>query len=344
TSRAFLNSADVHFVNDEITIPAQKSILSDVSPVFKQMFFGPLKEEGDIKLCFSPTAFQEFLQLFYLPKMTFSMENCKEVAQIIDYYDMAIFLDHQELKEMYTKRFIFIPMEILRADEFPHSHKVLLEVIVSMKFLLCDEIDLLHRCLYWAKRSCRKKGIDEPNGENLRAELGDDIFKMIRFRAMSSSNIQEINDRYKSFLTNEEIKAITAKESHGSISVNDKQRSTPPFHSDKSCCWKETNYKELFYSVGNVVPTWFTSNHFLSLGKIQFEQIFGAIVTIVEYAEQSFESDVKQKILYEGRLPFSSKTPDLTLDLSHQPILIHSKKMSPNVARCLITQMIFNIL
>ncbi|KAJ6640766.1 hypothetical protein Bhyg_05698, partial [Pseudolycoriella hygida] len=246
TTSAFLNddSADVHFVYDEIKIPAQKSILSGVSPVFKQMFFGPLKEEGDIKLCFSPAAFQEFLQLFYLPKMTFSMENCKEVAQIIDYYDMAIFLDHQELKEMYTDKIIFIPMEIFLKETFVHSQKALLEVILSMELLLCDEIDLLKACLDWAKLSCRKKGIDEANGENLRAELGD-IFKMIRFRAMDSSDLQEITDRYKSFLTNEEIKAITKKESHGSISANNKQRSIPPFHPDKG-------YQARIYTMENI--------------------------------------------------------------------------------------------
>lgn len=64
--------ADVYFVCDSEDggfkrIPAHKSVLAAASKVFKVMFYGELKEEGDIKVCnVTAAAFEEFLQFFYL--------------------------------------------------------------------------------------------------------------------------------------------------------------------------------------------------------------------------------------------------------------------------------------
>lgn len=358
---AFLNddSADVHFVSDAITIPVHKSILSDVSPVFKQTFFGPLKQDGNIELCFSPAAFTEFLQLFYLPKMTFTMENCEEVAAVIDYYDLsarlagclkdncdeslhdfswgfqiAIILDHQELKEFYGKKIIFNPVEIFHTDTFLHCQKMLLENILQMDFLACTEIDVLNACLEWSKLVCRKNGLDAQNGKKLRAEWGD-LFKLIRFRAIGIRDIHELNARYKGLLTNEEMKAIQENMYHENISANVQQRSTPPFDQDKAVpCWKVQGYQASSYYTENIESMWFSTNRALSLGKIQFQDvmtmsqslIFEIKVSIIEYVEQSFEPNVEQVCLYEGQMSISRNT-NLTLNLSHKPILILCGKM-----------------
>lgn len=72
----YLNSktADVHFSfdssdNDKASgtrIPAHKILLADKSDVFEAMFYGELKETGDIRVTdVSDAAFVEFLQFFY---------------------------------------------------------------------------------------------------------------------------------------------------------------------------------------------------------------------------------------------------------------------------------------
>lgn len=77
-------TADVCFVfeaDSELTerIPAHKILLSMTSDVFKAMFYGELKESGDVKMVgTSADGFKEFLQFVYLNKVTLTTENVAE--------------------------------------------------------------------------------------------------------------------------------------------------------------------------------------------------------------------------------------------------------------------------
>lgn len=53
------------------TLPAHKLVLGAGSPVFKAMFFGLLKEKDVVEIVDAQIdEFREFLQFFYLPKVT----------------------------------------------------------------------------------------------------------------------------------------------------------------------------------------------------------------------------------------------------------------------------------
>lgn len=95
SAKLYLNEdfEDVNFlfeIDDEIQkVPANKNILSVLSPVFYAMFFGPNKDDGDVKIVdASIDTFKEFLQLFYLNKVTITMEKIEDVVRLADKYDV----------------------------------------------------------------------------------------------------------------------------------------------------------------------------------------------------------------------------------------------------------------
>lgn len=87
--------ADVYFVcaaNDGTfkRIPAHKSVLAAASDVFKTMFYGELKEEGDVNVCdVTAAAFEEFLQFFYLREVKLTMDHIVEVFHLGHKYNIV---------------------------------------------------------------------------------------------------------------------------------------------------------------------------------------------------------------------------------------------------------------
>lgn len=83
-------SADVHFLfdngNGNITsVAAHKVLLASGSIVFYAMFYGVLKENGDVKIVdASEGKFKEFLQFFYrrMKGITLTMENIDGVMYL----------------------------------------------------------------------------------------------------------------------------------------------------------------------------------------------------------------------------------------------------------------------
>lgn len=85
--KIYLKEADVYFTfsSDDQTekVSANKRILAAGSEVFREMFFGPMKEGAVIQMEHSNAdAFKEFLQFFYLNKTTLSMKNIGEVVRL----------------------------------------------------------------------------------------------------------------------------------------------------------------------------------------------------------------------------------------------------------------------
>lgn len=84
---------DVQFIlekdGEAVKIPAHKELLSISSPVFKAMFTGDLKENGDVKIVdASAAAFEEFLQFFYSNQVKLTMDNIEHVLNLVHKYDI----------------------------------------------------------------------------------------------------------------------------------------------------------------------------------------------------------------------------------------------------------------
>lgn len=70
-------------------VPANRNVLAAISEVFYTMFYGSLKEKGDVKIVDSSVeSFKEFLQCFYMKEGTFKNENIQEILYLADKYDV----------------------------------------------------------------------------------------------------------------------------------------------------------------------------------------------------------------------------------------------------------------
>lgn len=235
----YLNSktADVHFsfATDDgiVKVPAHKAILAIANPVFEAMFFGELKENNVVEIVdANASAFAEFLQLFYLPEVTFTMENIDVVLSFADKYDMiectscadflenqltkldkivwvyqvAISINNQKLKESCERQIELLTNEVFKTDAFLHCDKSVVEHILRLESLRSSEFHVFLACIEWAKTFCRKCDLDENDPENLKKQL-DGCLQLIRFDGMSNDEIGKIiaNEQYEKLFTRHEL-------------------------------------------------------------------------------------------------------------------------------------------
>lgn len=86
--------SDVHFlfkVDEEVQkVPANKTILSFLSPVFYPMIFGSLKEKKDVEILDADAdSFKEFLRFFfYHGEVTLTMETIATIFRLANKYDV----------------------------------------------------------------------------------------------------------------------------------------------------------------------------------------------------------------------------------------------------------------
>ncbi|XP_031625581.1 BTB/POZ domain-containing protein 6-B-like [Contarinia nasturtii] len=249
TANLYLNDelADVRFVFSKYDVikkvPANKAILASLSPVFNKMFYGDLKEGAEVAIAdASAEGFKEFLQFFYLSKVTLTMEHIDTVARLADKYDilehvkacaefltgqltvenmcwgyeLALILENDALIDYCKTEFIKSPKEILATEAFARCETNTLEKILKLDFR-CNEVDIFNACLLWAKFACIEADLDENKGENIKSQLGD-CFKLIRFGARKIEEFYAISNAQTGLFTLEEFQdtvfAITLKCNH----------------------------------------------------------------------------------------------------------------------------------
>ncbi|XP_055309316.1 BTB/POZ domain-containing protein 6-B-like [Sitodiplosis mosellana] len=190
--KLYLNEefADVHFVfnvDDEgEKVPANKAILAALSPVFKAMFFGSLKEGNEVPIKDADAdAFKEFLQFFCLGGVSLTMENIETVVRLADKYDvlehvnacavflkreltldnrfwvyqLALALKNEELIKFCEGKIINSPKGVFATDAFKRCDKSTLKRMLELD-LVCTEADVFYACLVWAKHACEQDDLD----------------------------------------------------------------------------------------------------------------------------------------------------------------------------------------
>jgi len=207
---------DVYFIfNDEKKkIAAHKCLLAVASPVFERMFYGQLKEPGDITIVDAThDAFLEFLQFFYCDKFELSTEHICEVltladkydvaglinlcVQFLEYhlsdqtvcwvYDLALMFNLNHLINLCTDKICLETVSVFSSQSFKTCGLNILSRILEMDELSCDEIFVYDQIMGkdgWATEACRRSNL-EPTIENKKTELGN-CFNLIRFPTMSS--------------------------------------------------------------------------------------------------------------------------------------------------------------
>lgn len=225
-------TADVYFVfcsdDDSCTrVPAHKNLLAATSDVFKAMFYGSLKEEGDVHVKdVTAAAFEEFLQFFYLNTIKMSAENVAGVMYLGHMYNvaecfkrcvqfvmntltddnvctglgLAIRYDQTELIRNCEKRILISTDVVFESASFLDCDKQVLKHILKMDSLSCSEAKVFEACMSWVKSVSKEDVLDK---EIVRSHLGG-LFYDIRFASMTVEEFAILANMHKSLFTSNE--------------------------------------------------------------------------------------------------------------------------------------------
>ncbi|XP_055301678.1 BTB/POZ domain-containing protein 6-like [Sitodiplosis mosellana] len=232
--------SDVSFVFDidtdhPVKVPAHKIILSNNNPAFDAMFYGPVKEEGDIPIKnANVAAFKEFLQFFYLEEVRLTSENITQVMNLCKMYDMkkctkicetvfqksltiddmcfgygfALLLEREYLVNFCELKIKENARRIMESKSFLEADRSLLEkilILVSSDWSNWSALEIVIAWIEWAKAECGRNNL-EASPANLRSQLGE-LFDRIPFEKLTLEEFSQ----HKEFFNADEIVEMNQK-------------------------------------------------------------------------------------------------------------------------------------
>ncbi|KAJ6636352.1 BTB/POZ domain-containing protein 6-A [Pseudolycoriella hygida] len=215
-------TADIYFIcgSQRQRVPAHKCILSKASDAFDKMFYGPMAEVGDIQLPDrSPEAFRNFLKFCYFDEVNLNLEHIVEIMDLTNKYCMpeclvvcgnfwakhltyddicfayhwAIFFGEAEFKKFCEQKICAHPQLVFQSSSFLNCEYTVLEHILELDSMWCEESIVLGACLNWARHACVQTGSNPKCNENLRSVLKDSLYK-IRYGSMTLKEFREHMD------------------------------------------------------------------------------------------------------------------------------------------------------
>lgn len=233
----YLNASlsDVNFIissaNETQKLPAHKLLLAAKSDVFEAMFFGELKEQGDVKIVDATIdAFEQFLQFFYCAEVNLTMVNvfnvmylgkkynitaCLDACQqflkdnlsfdnVCFVYDYAILYDQTQLKQRCEWMIKCNLISMFGSTDFLQCSRYVLNHILEFDDLCCEEPDLFEACMSWVKAASKLETLTH---QVVQKYLGDSFHK-IRFKSMTIEEFAKIAAKYGDIFTVAEYKEI----------------------------------------------------------------------------------------------------------------------------------------
>lgn len=216
-----------------VTIPAHRMILSLGSPVFQRMFTKSDASEPPSQIQIMDTtasAFSEFLQVFYLTKVTLTPGNIAKVLCLLSAHEMVDSfmvcdqfmmesvsvencLDYLQLTLKFNlsikllgtlRRFIRENVTaIFATDTFRCCSPAILKNILELYDLKCKEDDVFYAAMDWARMTCLANDVERTDEERRKA-LGE-CFYLIRFPTMSVGEFARCLAQYPSILNIDEL-------------------------------------------------------------------------------------------------------------------------------------------
>lgn len=289
-------TADVHFIfKTGERLPAHKYLLAAASDVFYAMFYGSIKEKGNVKIDdASAVGFMEFLQFFYFNTIRLTIENISDVMNLGQKYNitecsnlcvrflierltsdnvcqihsLAVLFERNDLK-MECETFIKSHTdEVLNSPSFLWSDRSVLNYILKSDELLCAETQVFRAAMSWVKSVSKQ---EEVTKEIIKTYLGD-LFHEIRFRSMTHDDFVDLLPSFGTlFDANElnEILRMLKYENYEPKIFNGFLR-MPPWNEGAVIAWTRwTNFYDSYYehyTFENVETTTFTTSKPLLLG------------------------------------------------------------------------------
>lgn len=340
---------DVHFLFDSddgtiIRVPAHKLLLANVSDVFEAMFYGELKETGDIRVTdASDTVFKEFLQFFYLSNVELTAEHVLGVLYLGEKYDVkkcvgtclgilkngvknenvcttlaaAILYDRKELIKACEKYILVNTATVLKSAEFLECNENVLAHILEMKLLSCSEVDVFEACMAWVMARSKTNTLTKSMVEK---HMGDLYYK-IRFMSMTIQEFFALETKYNAVLScdlSTIARIITKSDVVDAHKFNTTLRQIE-WNDDKiiKCEHEDQSIGSTFDFYGPVkFNTFFSTNEPLLLGSFVCAEIDGLYGTIdVRITEARTLYAANAKILYDEKV----ETTSLSLPILIRP-------------------------
>lgn len=226
-------SADVHFSFGSVDknppttrVPAHKHLLAAGGDVFKRMFYGPLKEDGDIRVTdTSDAAFKEFLKFFYLSEVELRAESIADIMYLGQKYDatkcieacvqflkdaatadnilialdIAILYAHSELMKFCHRFIVLNTNSVLESSGFLGCEQKVLEHILKENLLAVSDVKVFEACMEWVKAKSEQNALTKAIVDT---HLGD-LFYEIRFGSMTIQEFCKLATKYDSVLSND---------------------------------------------------------------------------------------------------------------------------------------------
>lgn len=118
-------------------------------------------------------------------------------------YKLALRYEIKTLEELCVNQIsaniksIFLTVDFLKCDE------EMLCQILDLDLLNCYAMDVFDGCISWARANCEQDGLDGANTANLRAALGNALFK-IPFCSMTTEQFATIVENFSGLLSPQE--------------------------------------------------------------------------------------------------------------------------------------------
>lgn len=224
--------ADVYFVfKSGERIPAHKILLSAGSEVFRAMFYGPIKEKGDVQMDEASAAgFVEFLQFFYSNIIKLTMVNIDNVMNYVHKYDvtecfdfcvqflikhptpdnvlqvhgLAVLFEQNVLRSKCEHLISSKTEVVLRLPSFLECDRRAISSILEQDVLSCPETVLFEAVMSWVKAASKQ---EELTRDIIQKHLGD-LFYQIRFRSMTYDQFVDQLPNYDRLFTRDELNEI----------------------------------------------------------------------------------------------------------------------------------------
>ncbi|XP_055301672.1 BTB/POZ domain-containing protein 3-like [Sitodiplosis mosellana] len=225
-------TADVHFIfKSKERIPAHKYLLAAASDVLDAMFYGSIKEKGDVEMDdASAVGFKEFLRFFYFNKVKLTMANISDVMNLgqkynvtecfdlcvrflaenltifnaLEVHSLAVLFEQDDLKTKCEYLIEFHTEEILKSTNFLECDQRHFNTILKLDSLSCSEAVVFEAAMSWVKAASNQ---EELTKDIVQTHLGD-LFHEIRFRSMSHNEFIDLLPSYGKLFSADEFNEI----------------------------------------------------------------------------------------------------------------------------------------
>lgn len=222
---------DIKFVIGSEEIPAHRSILAALSLKYKKLCYVTKYTEDvfNINDVSHSAAFKEFLQFFYMDKVTLTLENIEDVLilaedslvknlvdecanflmnmigldKLLWCYRLTFRFHVKMLKEFCSKEIEENVGAVFQMTDFLDCEKEMLRNILALDLVNRNETEVFDACISWARAKCGNIKLDGEQSVNLRAVLGEALYK-IHFYSMTIEEFTTVGEKYPGLLTSKE--------------------------------------------------------------------------------------------------------------------------------------------